>query len=61
MIQLLLEHWGTILVCLLILAIVALCLRSMVRDKKSGKSGCGCSCDGCNHCSCGGEHPTHHR
>ena len=41
---------GTILGVLLLLGIVALIIRSMVRDKKKGKSViCGGSCSGCGH------------
>ena len=43
---------GTIAVLLILLAAVALIIRKLVRDKKSGKpcSSCGCSCEGCHVC-----------
>ena len=43
---------GTIAVALILAAAVALIIRKMVRDKKSGKScsSCGCSCEGCHGC-----------
>ena len=39
---------GSILICLVLLAVVALILRSLIRQKKQGKSSCGC---GCAHCA----------
>ena len=45
---------GTIIVCALVLVISALAVRSLIRDKKQGKSSCGCSCSGC--AGCGGCH-----
>jgi hypothetical protein len=40
---------GTILVGLLLVAIVAFILHGMYRDKKRGKTSCGCGCSGCPH------------
>ena len=43
---------GTIVVLAVVIAVVALAVRSMIRDKKAGKS---CHCGGdCN--KCGGHH-----
>ncbi len=44
---------GTIVVLVLLILIVALIIRSMIRDKKNGKSiQCGCDCSSCGgHCS----------
>lgn len=42
---------GTVIVCALLLAVVALVVRSMIRNKKQGKSSCGC---GCSTCAMGG-------
>ena len=44
---------GTIIVGLILVSIVALIIRSMVKDKKSGKSlQCGGNCSHCaGHCS----------
>lgn len=39
---------GSILICLVLLAVVSLILRSLLRQKKQGKSSCGC---GCAHCA----------
>ena len=43
---------GTLIVGIIIAGIVALAIRSMIRDKKSGKSlQCGCDCKNCSgHC-----------
>ena len=39
---------GTIVVLVLLILIVALIIRSMIRDKKNGKSvQCGCDCSSC--------------
>ena len=38
---------GTILICAVILAVVALLVWSLIRDKKKGKSCCG-GCSGCS-------------
>ena len=38
---------GSILICLVLLAVVALILRSLLRQKKQGKSSCGCGCSSC--------------
>ncbi|MCM1150126.1 MAG: FeoB-associated Cys-rich membrane protein [Butyricicoccus sp.] len=43
---------GTIVVCALVLVIVALAARTLIRDKKQGRSPCGGSCSGC--AGCGG-------
>ncbi len=43
---------GTFIVGAILTAIVAMVIRSMIRDKKSGKSlQCGCDCKNCSgHC-----------
>lgn len=38
---------GTIIVCAILILIVAGVIISMIRDKKKGKSSCGCGCSGC--------------
>ena len=51
----LINNIGTILTGAVLLIIVALVLRIMIRDKKTGKGGCGGSCGGCsNACACQG-------
>ena len=47
MLQWISTNIGTILISLLLLAAVALIIRSMMRDKKQGKSSCGGNCAGC--------------
>ncbi len=50
MLQWISTNIGTILISLLLLASVALIIRSMMRDKKQGKSSCGGNCAGCAAC-----------
>ncbi len=47
---------ANIVVIAVILLVVGLAVRSLVRDKKAGKSSCGCNCASCGACSggCGG-------
>ena len=48
MISFIIGNIGTIIVSLVLIAIVALAVVSMIRDKKKGKScTCGGSCSGC--------------
>lgn len=47
MLQWLWANLATILICLALIAIVAAIIIGMVRDKKSGKSSCGCGCENC--------------
>lgn len=41
------ENLATILISAVLVVIVAAVLAGMVRDKKKGKSSCGCGCSGC--------------
>lgn len=41
------QNIGTIIVCAVIVAGCALLIRSLIRDKKKGKSLCGGNCAGC--------------
>lgn len=41
------NNWGTILVIFVLAFIVALIVTKLVRDKKKGKSSCGCGCANC--------------
>ena len=41
------ENMATIVVSAVLLAIVAAVIAVMVRDRKKGKSSCGCGCAGC--------------
>lgn len=40
-------NFGTIAVCLLLAAAVALIIRRLVRNKKAGRTSCGCGCSAC--------------
>ena len=49
----LLQNIGTVLVCAVLVAVFALLIRSLVRDRKKGKSSCCGGCAGCamaEHC-----------
>lgn len=49
----LVSNLGTIIVVLIVAAVVAAVFLSMIKDKKSGKSSCGCGCENCalhGHC-----------
>ena len=50
MLQWISANIGTILISLVLLAVVALIIRSMMRDKKQGKSSCGGNCASCGGC-----------
>lgn len=41
---------GTILISLVLVAVVGLIIRSMIRQKKQGKSSCGGNCAACAAC-----------
>lgn len=41
------QNLPTILVALVVLAVCTLIVVKMIRDKKKGKSSCGCGCSGC--------------
>ena len=45
------DNLGTIVISLILLAVVAAIVFSMIRDKKKGKSSCGCDCAHCG-CAC---------
>ena len=44
---------GTIIVLLVLVLIVAAIVRTMIRDKRCGKSTCGGNCAHCNLCTAG--------
>ena len=37
----------TVIVALIVVAIIALAVRKLIKDKKSGKKGCSCGCSSC--------------
>ena len=47
MLEWLSNNWANILIIALVTALVVLAIVSMVRDKKEGKSSCGCNCANC--------------
>ncbi len=47
MFEFLAQNWGSIVVGLVVLAIVAAIILNLVRTKKQGKNSCGCGCDHC--------------
>lgn len=47
MLHFLAANWGTILVGAAIAVAAAGVIRKLYKDKKQGKTGCGCSCSGC--------------
>ena len=47
------DNIGTIVVLLVLVLIVAAVVRSMIRDKRCGKSSCGGNCAHCNLCAAG--------
>lgn len=44
---------GTIVVLLIVIALVALAIRSLVKDRRSGKGICGGNCASCSSCGHG--------
>ena len=51
------ENLATILICAILILIVFLIIRYLLRQKKAGKSSCGCGCANCAmHVQC---HSTH--
>lgn len=47
MVQWLTDNIGNIVVSLILIAIVVLVIRKMIKDKRQGKSSCGCNCGNC--------------
>lgn len=57
MVEFLRENGGTLVVCLAVLLIMALCAVYLLHKRRTGKGGCGCGCD---HCPSGKLcHPRH--
>ena len=51
MIAWLAENLGTILISIVLIVLIVLIIRSMIRDKKMGKSTCPGSCASCKMCA----------
>ncbi|MBR5202978.1 MAG: FeoB-associated Cys-rich membrane protein [Clostridia bacterium] len=47
MIEFFIANMGTIIVSVILAIIVSLIIYKMYRDKKKGKSSCGCNCSSC--------------
>lgn len=56
MIEFFRENGATIIVAAVMLLLITLVVIKMIRDKKSGKSSCGCDCGSCG-CNCHGSAP----
>lgn len=56
MLQWISANIGTIVICIVLLAVVGLIVRYLVRQKKQGKSTCG---GNCAHCAMHGSCHTH--
>lgn len=56
MLTFLMQNGGTILVTLVLAAIVVLIVYRLVKNKKAGKSSCGC---GCSNCAASGQCHSH--
>ena len=51
MLEFLSAQWGTVLAALVLLGLVCAVIVTMIRNRKKGKSACGC---GCVHCAMDG-------
>ena len=47
MVNFFISNMGTIIVSLILLVIVGFAVRSLISNKKNGKSSCGCGCANC--------------
>ena len=47
MLQWLLDNWATVLICMALVAVIAAVIVKLIKDKKKGKSSCGCNCAHC--------------
>lgn len=47
MLAFIVDNLATVLVCLVLAAIVAAIIVKLVRDRRKGKSSCGCNCAHC--------------
>ncbi len=45
------QNAGSIAVGVMLLAVVAVIVIKMIRDKRAGKSSCGCGCEHCSGCA----------
>jgi hypothetical protein len=47
MLDFLIDNSATIITLFVVLAIIGLAVFKIVKDKKQGKTSCGCGCEGC--------------
>lgn len=47
MLEWLSNNFVTIIICVVLAAVVSLIIVSLIKDKKKGKSSCGCNCAHC--------------
>ncbi len=47
MIAFLAANWGNLVVAFIVLLIIILAVRKIVKDKKQGRTSCGCGCANC--------------
>lgn len=52
MISFLVDNLGTIIIGLVVLAVLALIVFKLIKDRRKGKSGCGCGCQNCPSAGC---------
>ena len=56
------ENWGSLLVGAILLAVVALVVVKLVRDRRSGRHTCGGDCGSCGACKkCSASHTSGHK
>lgn len=61
MLQWLENNWGTLVVSIVLILMVLLVVRTMIRDRRAGKSACGNTCAGCalaGKCHASGSNPS---
>lgn len=47
MLQFISENIGNMVVCVILLFLVGMAIRTVIRNRKKGHSSCGCDCQGC--------------
>lgn len=47
MLQWLNANWGTLVICLILGAVIALIVLSLVKNRRAGRTSCGCGCADC--------------
>ncbi|MGN0455902.1 MAG: FeoB-associated Cys-rich membrane protein [Acutalibacteraceae bacterium] len=52
MLNLILNNLGTVIISLAVLAVLALIVFKLAKDRKKGKSNCGCNCRCCPSAGC---------